>query len=260
MQKAARHLLNHPKGEYMIRLVLFFLCCSLGATLGSEIILFNMSPKGYPPYMIKEAGKQPRGIMIETLQFIASKHGYKVKIDSIPRKRVVLRLNSGKLDATPRAKEWVSNPENFEFTDSIIRVRDVLFSLQESPLKFEEIEDLFGKEIGTHLGYKYPMLTTYFKNNRILRNDTISENAILEMLIRKRTEAAIVNEIVGKWLIKKNHWKDKFVISKKDVGGFDYRIMFAKRWRSFVHKFNKELLLMKRNGMLEKIMSKYKPE
>ncbi|MCP4160535.1 MAG: amino acid ABC transporter substrate-binding protein [Deltaproteobacteria bacterium] len=210
--------------------------------------------------MIKKTGKQPRGIMIETLQIIASKHGYTVKIDRIPRKRVVLRLNSGKLDATPLAKEWISNPENFEFTDSIIRVRDVLFSLQKLPLKFEKIEDLFGKEIGTHLGYKYPMLTTYFKNNRILRNDTISEKAMFEMLLRKRTDAAIINELVGKWHIRKNLWKGKFVASKKDVGGFDYRIMFARKWRDFVHKFNKELSLMKQNGLLEKIISKYKAE
>jgi polar amino acid transport system substrate-binding protein len=252
--------INFQKKRNMKRLVLFFLCCCIGAVdiFGSEIIVFNTSPKGYPPYMIKEAGKQSSGIMVEILQIIASKHGYVVKTKGVPRKRVDNQLKTGGLDATARAKEWVPNPENYEFTDVIVRASDVLFSLEKTPITFQKIEDLFGKRIGAHLGYKYPMLDIYFKDNRISRNDTANETAMLTMVLKERTDAAVINELVGKWLIRQKHWQGKFVVSEKEIGGFDYRIMFNKKWRSFVQKFNQELTLMKQNGELERIISKYK--
>ena len=244
----------------MKRLVLFILCCCIGAVdiFGSEIIVFNTTPKGSPPYMIKEAGKKESGIMVEVLQIIATKHGYILETKGVPTKRVEKLLKIGDLDATARAKEWVSNPENYEFTDVIVRARDVLFSLKKTPITFRSIEDLFDKDIGTHLGYKYPMLKTYFKDNRIRRNDTANGTAMLNMVLKERTDAAVMNELVAKWIISKNKWQEKFVISSKEVGGFDYRIMFNKKWRSFVQKFNEELTLMKQNGELEKIISKYK--
>ena len=243
----------------MKKFVLFILCCCLGVfdILGSEIIVFNTTPKGYPPYMIKEAGKKESGIMVEVLQIIATKHGYILETKGIPTKRVEKLLKIGDLDATARAKEWVSNPENYEFTDVIVRARDVLFSLKKTPITFRSIEDLFDKDIGTHLGYKYPMLKTYFKDNRIRRNDTANGTAMLNMVLKERTDAAVMNELVAKWIISKNKWQEKFVISSKEVGGFDYRIMFNKKWNSFVKKFNQELTLMRQNGELEKIISKY---
>ena len=243
----------------MKKFVLFILCCCLGVVdiLGSEIIVFNTTPKGYPPYMIKEVGKKESGIMVEVLQIIATKHGYILETKGIPTKRVEKLLKIGDLDATARAKEWVSNPENYEFTDVIVRARDVLFSLKKTPITFRSIEDLFDKDIGTHLGYKYPMLKTYFKDNRIRRNDTANGTAMLNMVLKERTDAAVMNELVAKWIISKNKWQEKFVISSKEVGGFDYRIMFNKKWNSFVKKFNQELTLMRQNGELEKIISKY---
>ncbi len=243
----------------MKRLVLSLLCCCLGVfnVLGNETIIFNTTPKGYPPYMIKEASKQERGIMVEVLQNIATKLGYAVETKGIPTKRVDNLIIKGGLDATARAKEWANNPEDYEFTDVIVRARDVLFSLNKNPITFRTIDDLLDKDIGTNLGYSYPILEPYFKDNRIRRNDTANGTAMLNMVLKGRTDAAVINELVAKWIIMQNQWQNNFAISSKEVGGFDYRIMFNKKWKSFVKKFNKELTLMKQNGELERIISKY---
>jgi len=238
---------------------LMLLLLTKTTTLASQEILINIGPNGFPPFMIKEEGKPPSGIMLEVLQKIASKYNYIVRAVEVPKKREVLQTESGEINANPIAKEWVPNPENYEFTDVIIEVRDVLFSSISHPLKYDEIEDLFGKIIGTHLGYKYPMLDFHFEDNIIQRSDNNSEKSMLAMVLMMRTDAAIVNEIVGKWLIKKKpDWHGKFNISKKDVGGFGYRIMFNKSWKPFVTKFNQELSAMKKNGELERIISKYR--
>ncbi len=86
-----------------------------------------------------------------------------------------------------------------------------------------------------------------------------TETAMLGKVYMERSDAAVVNELVGQWLIKNTpHWRNQFVISKREIGGFDYRIQFSKKWKDFVVKVNKELAQMKRDGSLEAIKSKYK--
>lgn len=245
--------------KIIIFLVLLFLCNSDVLFGGNkEKITFNMSPTGYPPYMIYNENKNPSGIMYDVLKKVASKYDYAVEVAGIPRRRVNEWLDSNKLDATPRAKEWVPNPDDYVFTEPIVVARDVIFSLIKSPVDFNNIEDLFGKRIGTHLGYKYPLLDQYFKDKKMFRDDANNEIAMLKMVLFKRTDAAIINELVGLWLIKENNWQGKFSISKKDCGSVDYRIMFNKKWIPFVDKFNKELVKMKKDGTLNNIINRYK--
>ncbi len=241
-----------------IRLFIFslFFCHQLAA---DPVIVFNMSPSGYPPFMINDEQQHPSGIMYDVLKRIALKHHYQIQTTSTPRKRVDIQLDSGKLDASARAKEWMQNPEDYVFTDTIIKVRDVIFSSSKTPLIFNNIEDLYGKTISTHLGYKYPMLDASFNKQKIFKSDSYSEEAMLGKVLIDRADAAIVNESVGLWLIKsKPAWQGQFVIAKKILNSFDFRIMFSKKWRPFVNKFNQELANMKKDGELENIISSYK--
>jgi len=228
-------------------------------TLADNKIVFNVSPTGYPPYMFKDANGQAQGIVYDVLNRVATKHGYEVVVVGVPKKRVVLQLRSGELDATALAKEWVKNPEDFEFSDIIVQARDVLFSLKEKPIKFDSIEDLYGKTVGIHLGYSYPFLAEAFSKKYITTSVVNTETAMLGKVYMERSDAAVVNELVGQWLIKNTpRWRNQFVISKREIGGFDYRIQFSKKWKDFVVKVNKELAQMKRDGSLEAIKSKYK--
>lgn len=240
-------------------MLLIVCCCLLGGARGAagESIRFNIGPEGYPPYMINEADSPPRGIMVEVLQTIAAKHGHTVNIAGIPRKRVDIRMQNGTLDATPRAKEWVSDPEAYAFTDAVVRARDVLFSRREEPLTFDTIDDLIGKTLGTHLGYRYPLLEPYFDTQQIRRRDADDELAMLRMVLGKRTDAAVINELVGAWLIQQNDWQDKFAVATQEIQGFDYRIMFRKEWHAFVQQFNQELQRMRDDGTLEHIIAAY---
>ena len=242
-----------------LKIVFLFLLIYSGEILSSPVIIFNMPPSGYPPFMINEMNKKPTGIMFDVLSEIASKKGYEIIIKTLPRKRVDFDLLSGKVDATSRAKEWITNPEDFSFTDIIIEVRDVIFSLKKNPTKFNKIEDLYGKTISTHLGYQYPMLNQGFKDKLISKSNSNSEKAMLGKTFLQRTDAAIINQAVGLWLIKHNpQWQGQFIMSQKMVSGFSYRIMFTKKWLKFVRFFNQELATMKESGRLNSIKAKYK--
>ncbi len=244
--------------NYLLLVAVVWLSLINGAH-GQPSIVFNLSPTGYPPYMFQRGDEPAKGIIYDVLKLVANKYDYKIVLTRIPKNREVLYLKSGDLDANALAKEWVEHPDDFEFSDVIVEARDVLFSLKAAPVKFNDIKDLYGKTIGIHLGYSYPLLAQGFDLGLFYKSNANSEEAMLGKVLVERTDVAVVNELVGHWLIKDNPlWHNKFVVSQREVGGFDYRIQFSKKWKGFVVKFNRELTRMKGDGQLKKIKARYK--
>ena len=82
---------------------------------------------------------------------------------------------------------------------------------------------------------------------------------MLKKTLSHRSQATIVSDLVGSWIIKNNPtMQDKFYISDKAISSFDYRFMFTKKWQPFVKMFNLELAVMKENGELARIIENYK--
>ena len=52
-----------------------------------RVFRFNISPNGYPPYLIVD-GSKPSGIMWDVVNLIVPRLGYDVEPVKIPRKRV----------------------------------------------------------------------------------------------------------------------------------------------------------------------------
>lgn len=240
-------------------LCLLLVLCTTTVSAQNRGIIFNISPTGYPPYMIKSSNGPTRGIIYDVLHDIASKLGYRVMVVGIPKNREVIQLKSGAIDANALAIEWVKKPEDFAFTDVIVVARDVLFSAKADPITFNKLEDLYGKTLGIHLGYSYPFLQRSFQSGAIISSHATTEKTILGKVLAERTHGAVVNEFVGQWLIKSTpDWQGKFTISKKAIGSFDFRIQFSKKWQSFVMLFNRELNKMKKDGRLDKIKDLYR--
>ena len=219
---------------YVMAFFAFFFCINsmtaIASQLGKKEIVFSMSPKGYPPYTIRGNDNKNHGILLDVLRTVASKYDYVVRVVIYPEKRETKLLEIGKIDARAKAKEWVKNPENYTFTDPIVEHSDFLIFLKETPLKFNKIEDLFGKKIGTILGYTYPFFTPYFDDSRIHRKDTVNQKAMLRMVVAKRTDGAIINKLVALWSIKQDQrWQGKFIFSERTVGSVGYRLMFTNK-------------------------------
>ena len=218
-------------------------------------IRFNVTPQGFPPYVISTP---PAGIMFDVLKHIAQQQNIHVVPERIPENRVYTLLDNNKLDAHASALEWVERPENYLFSDPVLKVRDVVFTRENFPFNFNKVEDLLGRSVGVHTGYSYQSLSQYFEDGKIKRLDSNNELYMLKMLSRNRLDIAIITEHVGLWLIKKNKIKQRFNISKKAVDTTDYRLVFSKNWQPFLIEFNKALAIMKANGKLKEILSRYR--
>ncbi len=231
---------------------------AFGANDGRPEFHFNISPNGYPPYLIVD-GSTPSGIMWEVVNTIVPRLGYQVVPRKIPRKRVDQMLTDDYLDGTPRAIEWTERPEDYLFTDAVVNVEEVFFFPKSSELDFEHPTDLFGKTVVAHLGYLYPTLEPYFADHKIKRFDVSRDRDMFRfVLLGEQFDAALADKLVGQWILRNEGLTDQFRSSADGISQYGFRIMLRKDWTEFAEAFNDELAIIRRNGELEAILANYR--
>tara|TARA_R110002073_G_scaffold42899_3_gene119636 strand:- start:1277 stop:2071 length:795 start_codon:yes stop_codon:yes gene_type:complete len=223
-----------------------------------RVFRFNVSPNGYPPYLITEGDKQS-GIMWDVVVLVAKQLDYRVVAEKIPRKRVDQMLMDGYIDGTTRAKEWTDNPEDFVFTDPVVNIEEVLFVPKDSAFQFEVPEDLLSKTLVTHLGYHYPALEPYFESGDIRRFDVSKDrDMFLYVLHGEDLDAAIADRLVGKWILRNEGLQREFTTTSTKLSEYGFRLMLRKEWAPFANAFNRELQALRENGTLDEILSNYR--
>ncbi|MFO7528425.1 MAG: transporter substrate-binding domain-containing protein [Marinobacter sp.] len=248
-------------------LALSFLCLLSSALLfpikaseasEKQTVRFNVSPDGYPPYLIVE-NQTPSGIMWDVMSLITDRLGYELIAEKVPRKRVDQMLLEGYIDATPRAREWTDEPEKFLFTDPVVAIEEVFFIPKDSELVYRTPEDLFSKTIVTHLGYIYPALEPHLESGKIQRFDVARDREMfLYVLHGDRFDAAVADRLVGNWFLRNQGLRDRFRTSAKSISTFGFRIMLRKDCQDFANEFNRELARIRENGELDAILANYR--
>jgi polar amino acid transport system substrate-binding protein len=223
-----------------------------------KVFRLNISPYGYPPYMIADQ-EEPAGIMWDIVSLITGRLGYQLIAEKIPRKRVDQMLLDGYIDATPRAIEWANEPEKYLFTAPVVDIQEVFFTPKHAKKTYQKAEDLFSKTVVTHLGYLYPELQPYFKSGAINRFDVSQERDMFNFLLHgDRFDAAVVDLLVGKWVLKKEGLQDQFRASSSDMNSYGFRLMMRRDSQLFVDRFNAELARIRESGELEAILANYR--
>ncbi|WP_404363342.1 substrate-binding periplasmic protein [Marinobacter sp.] len=225
----------------------------------SKIFRLNVSPNGYPPYIVPSDSGNYSGIVWDTVSEIGERLGYQVVPHRIPRKRVDQMLLDGYIDGTPRAIEWTAEPEKFLFTQPITRIREVLFTTTESDVEFEDPGNLEGVTVVTHLGYHYPALEPLFETGKATRFDVTKDQDLLRFLLDgSQFDVAVADESVGRWIAQENGWTDRIRASESAISDYGYRLMLRENWSGFADAFNRELNRMKSSGELDRIHSRYR--
>ena len=241
--------------KLLLTLSILLLTCDAFA---QNTIRLNISANGYPPYLIRNADSNASGIIVDLLRVVAHKQKLKIKTVNFPQKRIHKNILSDAIDVTPSAIEWVENADDYAFSDVILTVNDILFSPIDKPISFDVYDDLLSKKLGTRLGFNYPSLEPYFAKKLITKTEVSTGLAMLKVTLKNRIDASILEDRVGKWVIKSNpDLHNKFYLSKKAVNSFEYRLMFSKKWQPFIAVFNEELAQMKKSGEFDSILEQY---
>jgi polar amino acid transport system substrate-binding protein len=244
--------------------VLLALMLAIGFTSAShaaqedKIFRFNVSPSGYPPYLIVN-GTRPTGIIWDVVSLISERMGYTLTPEKIPRKRVDQMLLDGYVDGTARAKQWTEHPEDYLFTDPIVHIEEVFFTPRASGAQYETPDDLISKTLVTRLGYHYPALSPYFDKGLIRRFDASRDREMFIFTLHgSRFDAAVADRLVGQWFMRNEGLRDKLTISENSISQYGFRIMLRKDWKPFAEAFNKELARIRNNGELDAILANYR--
>ncbi|WP_341581792.1 transporter substrate-binding domain-containing protein [Marinobacter metalliresistant] len=223
-----------------------------------KVFHLNISPNGYPPYLIVDQGA-PSGIIWDVVSLITQRLGYSVVAEQIPRKRVDEMLLGGHIDCTPRAREWTDDPDNFVFTDPIVTIEEVFFFPKRSEFVYETPEDLFSRTVVTHLGYLYPQLEPYFSEGKIRRFDVSRHRDMFTFVLHgDRFDVAVADRLVGQWILRNEGLQDQFSTSRKGIREYGLRLMLRPEWQSFANEFNTELARIRASGELDAILANYR--
>lgn len=227
-------------------------------------LVLAITPEDYAPFFMRTPGattkNSPRrstlvGIMPDALNRIAARLGSRVEFRSLPRARLEAALRDGSVDTILLAREWAKQPEHFLFSDPLVDLRDVVLVVTDSPVR--QLEDLRGKQIGTRIGYSYPELDAQFRAGLFFRRDADAEQAVLQMLILRRTDAAVLNEKVAEWLLQRQNQQGK-VRTLHALGAVGYCFAFAPRHATLHQQFNAEIARLRSEGALQAILSTYR--
>jgi polar amino acid transport system substrate-binding protein len=168
-------------------------------------------------------------------------------------------LLDGHIDSTSRAEKRTHEPEKFLFTEPVVDIQEVFFTPKHAGETYHSTEDLFSKTVVAHLGYLYPELRPHFESGAIKRFDVSRERDMFNFLLHgDRFDAAVVDILVGKWILKQDGLQGQFTTSVSGISSYGFRIMVRKEHQAFVNDFNAELARIRENGELAAILANYR--
>lgn len=236
------------------------LICPSFSYSAEKTIRLGLLDNEYPPYLMPADGGVS-GIVGDTLIEVSNIIGYRVDVLTLPKKRVQLGLNEGRLDAVASALEWEEFPSAAVWTDGIINVSDNVLMIEEGHFEINTAAQLSGKTIAIMQDYQYPSLDKMIASGAIRAVRANQFISLFRMVERGRVDYGIVDQNVGNWVIRQNKLKfDKALhFSHPGFDEVDFRIiLFSQKWQPFVQKFNAALAKFKLTDGWKKILNKYR--
>ncbi|WP_448563317.1 substrate-binding periplasmic protein [Thalassotalea ganghwensis] len=224
----------------------------------AENIVIGVPDAGYPPFIIIK-DKHVSGILIEPLELAAKNIGVTISYTFLPENRSKVMLDHHSIDARMESVEWVSNPEDYLWSEPITQLDDILVYHKSAQTDYETEQALYGSELIAHLGYTYPTLEPLIKDKRLKRLDFTSERKMLQGLYLTKAgskRVAIMNKYVAQWLIKETpQFHNTFKFSERVIATAPLQFQFDKRdeLAPIVAKLNHELRKIKKNKVVEQI-------
>ncbi|MDD3311855.1 transporter substrate-binding domain-containing protein [Pseudodesulfovibrio sp.] len=258
------HTIRNISISFLIPL-LAAVACLLPATpvrAGNGTVVLTVPPEGWAPFVIpapKQAGRD--GILLEVFRTAAKAAGYDCRVEPRAEREGLMLVRQGRADAAPKAKEWVSGPERYLWTDPVFLSTDVVASPKGAPVAYRAPADLKGRTVGLVRGFKYPKLAELVDAGAFTAVRAASVEELLLLLMRGTIECAVVNPTVAKWVLRNRDdiAPGDVVLDRNPVDGAPCRFAFTggDKWASFVARFNEELAAMKKDGRLAAILNHY---
>ena len=234
-----------------------FTSCLCGAQ--TPTITLALPAEGYAPYIIIKE-EDVSGILIDVLTLAAQQISMEIAFEYMPEKRSRVMLDEGRIDGRMESPRWISDPEDYFWSEPIVNINDLFVYRQMDRNVFESDADMKGAVLITHLGYGYPTLQSLFDKGLVTRNDFSTEVGMLKQLKRKNgpvIKAAVMDKHVALWLIKhRKEFKGSFKFSKRLIDSTPLHVQFtaSEKVKEWLPKLNMQIRKLKRSGAVDAII------
>jgi polar amino acid transport system substrate-binding protein len=247
-------------------LKIFFICCLLVPCTSFEIIAqelsLNIATLEYPPFIVQNNNKA-EGEIAETVREIFIRLGYSTNIKFYPAARGLAMLSAGNVDAMFTLKKNKEREKTMLFPSQPLLKQDFVFFVRnDSNIIYDgNLSSLFNERIGivnqTSYGRRFDDALGKELFKKIEVSQSFENN--FQKLIAGRMDVVINSRDVGISILKKIGAVNKVKITGPPIETVFSYLAFSKKkdYKHLSNEFDKTLLIMKKDGTIDRIHYKY---
>lgn len=238
----------------MYKLFFIFICLSVHFSYAKNIVTANQDL--WPPFV--EEGT-PQGISVDIVKESLATQGYELEFKITPWSRALSQVKNGTVDIL--VATWVTQERKnyLIYSDSYISNKLKFIKRTGDTFEYDGMDSLTNKTVGVVRDYGYGdvfLNATHFK--RAASND-IETN--LKKLKINRIDLTLEDEFVAKSLIRrKNLTLSDYEFTKNALSENTLHVTTGSinpRGKEIINAFNKGLIIIKNNGVFDRILSGY---
>jgi len=212
----------------------------------------------FPPMGFRgEGNNEIVGFDIDLAKEVAKKLGVKVELKPVAWVGIISSLNKGDVDVVWNGMTITDErKKNIDFSKPYLNNRQIVMVTADSAIT--TLEMLKGKIVGLQLGStsekaldSKPDIANNLKEIKKYENNTLA----LMDLLSKRTDAVVIDEIVGRWGMAKK--PGAYKVLNEDLGKEIYGVGIRKSDLTFKEAFDKAFDEVKKDGTGAAISKKW---
>lgn len=220
--------------------------------------IINIAVAEIPPYSGRNLNG--KGMMVEVVSRALEMSQIKYRYKYLPFTRLIKSMKNGEVDIAPaiwHRKEreiflmYINRP--------VFNVPQILFHKPKFVGKISRAVDLSGNSVAATRGYVLPPVLDSVKNIKIYR--TNNDEKSLMMVAAGRVKYAIVEKLLGQYLINKNPTLSGIKYTDYALSTEGEYIAVSKRTKNsndLVKVLSKNIEILRKSGSLQKIIDKHK--
>ncbi len=238
---------------------IILLLIGLSSLLLSEVLKISFSRSASEPYVFIDKRELTGGVLKELMDALSQQSGIEMQYVLVSKRNQEKQMQSGTIDGSCLINpNDLLNPKDHLWSTPIYEEEDVLIVRKEDAQRLNSLSSLYGHKVGTIQSHAYPALSPYFEDKKIERieNKKLSNN--INQLRFGVIDAVIDTKLAVGHCIQKKNVEENLIISHRSIDRQELYCAFRKDMKVSLKKINAALLALKKKGVIEKILYKYR--
>lgn len=240
----------------MKRIMLYIMVCVMLPIKAFALEPVVLACVDFPPFEYEENG-QIKGILIEIVQKAFDDAGILLELRMYPFARAFQEAKNGDVAGIFNLFKSKKREEWFDYSVPVIENKLLFFKRKNFRIKFENVSDLEGLNIGVMKDYRYS--PEFDEAGDLFTKDVARLHKLhFRKLDLGRIDLYPCDELVGRYIATEERLMDKFNVLPRPLSVNKGYIGFTKgKHQELIEKINNALVEMKKTGKVAKIINKY---